>query len=441
VRGAGGSAGITQWQGEVLAGSRLVVGGYTTASNFATALGTAAGTGVNGVLVAYSSIGTALWQRRFGGTSTSTILGVAAFTNGDIAVAGRFTDTCDFGGTSKTAVSPYDIFVARYAGATGALIWVTTFGSANSEQALAVAVDASDRVDITGFFSGSLTIDGTTMTSCCTSDLNVFVAQLNSSGVAQWAKTTVTDNANERGYAIAADPSGNVYVQGKFSGAANFGGGALTAQPAGGDDAFVWSLTSAGAFRWASKWGSIGGSDGTNGALVSDGTALYFVGTLGAANPVTDGNVTFGGSSLPAVGGSDVLVGRYNATTGAEVWGKRFGGTGNEYQGGIAILQDGRVAVGFTAESAALTVGGTSIPGNGSSDFVTVPLAAADGTVGVPKRFGGTSSDVMGALVNLGSDAVVTGYFYSNFTLAGANGSPLTASGSNGDGIIGRLTP
>jgi hypothetical protein len=95
-----------------------------------------------------------------------------------------------------------DIFVAKY-NANGALLWVQSAGGTGSDYGTGVAVDGKGNVYITGSYSGTALIGGTTLdTSLRTADVgagkvtpvnltmssDIFVAMLDSNGTFRWAK-------------------------------------------------------------------------------------------------------------------------------------------------------------------------------------------------------------------------------------------------------------
>src|SRR5205085_8027117 len=77
-----------------------------------------------------------------------------------------------------------------------------------------------------------------------------------------WARNMGSSGSDDWGLGVAADPNGNVYATGRFSGTASFGT-LPTLASKGGTNAYVTRLDSAGNFQWAQRMG--GETTNTNG--------------------------------------------------------------------------------------------------------------------------------------------------------------------------------
>src|SRR5207249_5198128 len=110
--------------------------------------------GTDDVFVAKYSASCALrWVRSFGASTDDAGYGIAADPNGDLVVAGYFRGAADFGnGAVLSANSNADVFVAKYAGATGAYRWARTLIGAGIHVGNAAAVDGEGNVVIAGSF-------------------------------------------------------------------------------------------------------------------------------------------------------------------------------------------------------------------------------------------------------------------------------------------------
>jgi hypothetical protein len=113
-------------------------------------------------LTALDGAGTSSWTKRFGGPGFDSALGMAVDGSSQIALAGRFEGTTDLGGVALTAVEDADAFVARYDD-SGNHLWSRRFGGAGFQSASSVVSDASGKVIVTGYFGGSLEIEGRTI--------------------------------------------------------------------------------------------------------------------------------------------------------------------------------------------------------------------------------------------------------------------------------------
>jgi len=179
--------------------------------------------------------GSVIWSKLFGGqTSNYNDQGVAVAIDsvGNIFFTGSFASrSIDFG-CGPLSNSSYDdsVFLAKLSGSDGSCMWARASTSTSGSYAdpLAVAVDASDNVEVAGVFKGNVTFAGTTLTTTCSRE--ILVAKYSGSGSFQWVNhfggSTTSDLANS--HAIATDGSGNIIVTGQFLGTVNFGGTILT---------------------------------------------------------------------------------------------------------------------------------------------------------------------------------------------------------------------
>jgi chitodextrinase len=176
-----------------------------------------------------------LWSRALTATSSGRGYGVAADRLGGVVVTGFFEGTLRLPGRTLEAGGPSDTFVARYAGADGALRWVTSFPSNGADTGHGVAVDGSGNVTLAGQFWGEIWFGPRRLVSVGRSD--VFVARLGAAdGVPYWADV-YGGFGNDYGYGVASAPGGRIAVTGYFTDEALLGGAEVVS--AGGADGFV----------------------------------------------------------------------------------------------------------------------------------------------------------------------------------------------------------
>ena len=104
--------------------------------------------------------GSHIWSKRLGSNTTADAgYGVAVDSAGNVAVTGYFGQNVDFGGGVIWAQG-YDIFVAKYAAATGDYISARRLGDPagqfDAQFANAIAMSGSGNVFLTGYFAGTL---------------------------------------------------------------------------------------------------------------------------------------------------------------------------------------------------------------------------------------------------------------------------------------------
>src|SRR5207248_2478310 len=121
-----------------------------------------------------------------------------------------------------------DFFVAKYSGANGAHVWSRVIGGTGSDVSKSVVADPSGNVYITGGFNGTVDFGGASITA--PQATGIFLAKYSADGTQLlWAKGLGGNfYAQDVGYGVATDASGNVGIIGTVEGNyIDFGGGAL----------------------------------------------------------------------------------------------------------------------------------------------------------------------------------------------------------------------
>jgi hypothetical protein len=227
------------------------------------------------------------------------------------------------------------------------------------------------------------------------------------------------DVQDQRALSVAADAAGNVLVAGYFKGILTFPGGALTS--AGGADAFLVKLDSAGNYVWGKAFGDQGDQYGASVAVDSGGNVIV-TGRFGGA-------IDLGGGELQSAGGADVFLAKYSPD-GGYLWSKRFGAVGDQWGTSVKTDAAGNVVLaGFLSGVGSIDFGGGTIASpNGSNSFAAKfdPLGTHVWSKGFGEQSGALAYDL--AVDALG-DAIVTGQFTG--TLALDSGSITSAGASD----------
>jgi hypothetical protein len=329
----------------------------------------------------YSSAGTYLWAKRFGGTSTSIndyVYGVAVDQSancdggggsGCILFIGSFYDRVDFDGLVLTGpAGVMTPFVAKYGGG-GTRVWAKTFANTNEGFGRAIAVSATGDVAITGSFKGSMNFGNGTKSSFGNDD--VFVAVLRGAdGSGIWSSRHGS-GGQDVGHGIAFDRAGNVVVTGGFSstsGGISFGG---TTWSANGTDIFLAQLSPSGGHVWSRRCtGSYTMTrQGTSVATDDAGNVLLTGHFYGSLNCGTDT------PTLTGAGYADILTAKFRAD-GAPLWMDRYGRMGCADSGsGIAVDPTGDVIASTGLFQGQVDIEGQVLPSVGLDDvFLLRPL-------------------------------------------------------------------
>jgi len=303
------------------------------------------------------------WVRRYNGPGNGEdgALAIAVDGSGNVYVTGY-----DYGsGTS------YDYATIKYDPA-GNQLWVKRYnGPGNSyDGATAIALDGSGNVYVTGESYGSGTFT------------DYATIKYDPSGNQLWVKTyNGPGNGSDEAYAIAVDGSGNVYVTGRSE----------SSSAAGSDYATV-KYDSLGNQLWVQIYNGPGNDYDEAYAIAVDGS----------------GNVYVTGYSYGSGTSSDYATIKYYPN-GDTAWVRRYNGPGNSFDEAYAIAVDGSGNVYVTGYSW----------GSGTSyDYATIKYDPAGNQLWVQRYNGpGNSQDRAYAIAVDGSGNVyVAGYSYGSGT-------------------------
>ena len=242
--------------------------------------------------------------------------------------------------------------------ADGTVQWRTTLGAeAAADRVYGIAADGAGGAFVTGYTSGAIA-GGTSA-----GDKDAVVAHVDASGAVLWA-TQFGSSGEDKGFAVAAAPSGGVYVGGT-AGAAMPG-----AAGGGGYDGWVARFDAAGTREWITTVGSTATDQVSSLVATSTGVAAtgFTGGVVGAAS----------------AGSTDVFATAL-AADGTVQWTTQDGSSGDDRGAAIATDAAGRLLiVGHTSGSIAASSGGV--------DIFTMTLAAT-GAVVERAQFGSAARD------------------------------------------------
>jgi WD40 repeat protein len=304
---------------------------------------------------------------------------------------------------SAVFVTGWDYVTVAYDAATGATLWTRRFHPGEIAEALAVSPDGS-AVFVTG-----VGIDPTTDLDYAT------VAYDAATGAKLWS-SRYDGPAEYEDFADALDvsPDGStVYVTGRSA----------ERNSVYDDYATVAFDAETGAMLWARRYdggANVNPNDRANAIGVSpDGSAVFVTGTSRGR-----------GSS------TDYATVAYAATTGAQLWIKRYDGPGNR--------KESAAALGVSPDGSAVVVTGGSQGSDGDDDYATIAYDAATGARLWAKRYDGHGENDLAEALGVSSDGsivFVTGRSragdadYATVAYAAATGAELWAAGYDGPGM------
>ena len=439
----GGNAVATDASGNVYAlgyyYSSTIVFGTTTLHNVY-------GSGPYMYLAKYDSCGTLQWAKQAGGNGETNPNGLATDAAGNVYVTGYYNcDTLTFGTTVKLInTSGYTAFVVKYNSA-GVAQWAQQGLGNAASKAFGIAVDGSNNVYITGYFTSTTLTFGSNNLTNGTADgftNDAFIAKFDNSGNNLWIKgntSNTSSNGDVYGFGIGTDASGNVYVAGDFS-SSTLTFSTTSVANNGYNDIFVVKYNTSGVFQWVKTAGDID-DDAAYGLAADAAGNVYITGHIGYSS-----TVSFGTHSITnATQSIESFIAKYD-NNGNDLWAHSTNGDSYSYNNASSITLDagGNAYITGTYTSDSLHVGPVTLfntsflNGSGGGDVmydVFVAKYKPNGILSWARTAGGDSADIgNGIAAGLNNSLYITGQ-YKSPTISFA-GITLTSVNSNGDAFI-----
>lgn len=349
----------------------------------------------------------AQWANGYGGTGTDSAAAIATDPSGNILFCGYFGGTANFGGTNVVNAGANPGLVVAKYDRTGAHQWSAGYSGSGSIVPVGICSDPSGNIFVCGKFSGTVNFGGGSVTS--SGGLDLFVVKYSSTGGFLWSKL-LGDTLDDSANGVACDASGNVVVTGFFSGSVNFGGGVIST-PFGNPNVFLAKYSSTGTYILAKNFSSVAANQGNGVALDSSGNIFLCGFFLGS-------QIDFGGGPLMNNGGSDGFVGKFTPS-GGYIWATNFGGTVADQATGIAVDPSGNpILTGFFTTAA--TIAGVPLTTVGGSD-VFLAKYNANGVGAWARGFSspGSGDQPGGVAVDRNGNVVTTGHFTTTINMGG----------------------
>jgi hypothetical protein len=222
-----------------------------------------------------------------------------------------------------------------------------------------------------------------------------YIYKFNTSGDTLWFKGVLGTSAQNSIEQIATDGLGNVYAVGYFFGSVDLdpGFGTLTVNSncCVYTDLFILKLNSSGNLIWAK---TIQSSlfEGISSLIVEDNGSFYLGGGFTGTMDLNPGAAVF---NVVSNGTIDNYIAKYDST-GNFIWGKSFGGPGNDDLKSLKLNSSNNlVATGYYNNTVDFDpdAGTLNLTSNGSSDIFIISVDSF-GTLLWAKSIGGNSSDV-----------------------------------------------
>lgn len=327
------------------------------------------------------SNGNTVWAHNFGGNGAFTGSGSVAVDDfGNVYLGGTFQNA-NLTAPALAKIGYTDVFAIKL-DAAGNTVWAKNFGGsgppwADVEGGL-VAVDGSDSVYVSGYFSGAdLTFPSLTRLGT----YDTFVIKLDSRGTLAWAKSFGGGGAWMKGQAVAVDSvSHDVFLSGYFS---NGDLSYPTLAKLGSQDAFALRLDSTGAIVWSRDFGGSGAKTWGLAVATDNIGDAYVAGFIENASLTTP--------ALPRIGTTDAFAIKLDLA-GSVAWAHDYGG-GNSLAQGTAVAVDNAGKVHLSGEFARGDMVVPPLALIGANDAFAITLNS-DGNIADARNFWSLGSPV-----------------------------------------------
>ena len=236
-------------------GNVYIIGGFNGSALFGTTSLTSQG--LDDVFVTkLDTDGNWQWAKRAGGKNFTFGSSVAVDNSGNVYITGIFSNYTLMDNISLFSQGSWDVFVAKL-NSDGIWKWAKSAGGNNIDYSSSIALDNNGNVFITGSFIGVAWFYNITLRSQGQSD--VFIAKLDTNGIWKWAKSAGGPWFDE-GAGVWTDINGYVYITGCYQGKANFGSTSFPYKS--NLNVFIAKLDSKGTWYWANSAGGKSSEEG-----------------------------------------------------------------------------------------------------------------------------------------------------------------------------------
>jgi uncharacterized protein (TIGR03437 family) len=343
--------------------------------------------------------------------------GVAVDASGNIYMCGSVVD----------ANTGFDAFIAKLSPDGTQVVFKTLFNPATyNSQAHWIAVDGSGNLLVVGQ-GDTATFFGTLLT-------NAFIFKIDPTGTQRVYGGTFGGSTGDIANSVAVDSGGNAYIVG-VTGSPDFpagGTGSFQTRLAGGSDAFLLKVSSAGSIVYSTFLGGAGNDVAYSVAVDSAGNA-YVTGNTASTNfPLQS---AYQGK---LAGVSDAFVTAFNPSGGL-LFSTYLGGSDEDIGFGIAVDSAGAVYVaGETASTDFPTLTPAQAAyGGGKHDVFVTKLAPGGSALAYSTYWGGTGEDGAYAIAVDGTGSVYATGFTASTDLPVSNAFQSTNQGTGNAVVLG----
>ncbi len=325
-------------------------------------------------LLKIDSDGNKQWDKTYGGSGDDQATAISKTTDGGYIISG-FTGSDD-GDVSENA-GFHDYWIVKIS-VSGDIEWEKSFGFAGQDQAFQVIQTADGGYFATGFLDvgladggGNDLLENQNKRAGQHSLGDYWGIKMDANGNKIWRRYFGGSHVDQSKDVLQTDDGGFLLIG--ISESSDFD----ISNARGANDYWVVKVSSDGDLMWEK---SLGGSEIDRAFSVTN---------------TTDGNFIIAGESRSSdfdvsspMGGGDIWLVKFNASNGAIIWEKSYGGTQFETSRGITLLQNGNYAIAGSARS-----NDGDVSENYGSNDAWVIIINDDGNLLFEKNVGGTNID------------------------------------------------
>jgi hypothetical protein len=362
-----------------------------------------------------------------GGGNTDFCYDIATDSQGNAYWVGSASGTADFGCATLVPGSTIAGVLAKY-DANGACQWVVGITTSFYDAwVYGIAIDAQDRIYITGSCQGTTQFgNGIELPGSGSSD-DWFTARYDVNGTCVWAKRITNSSGSSEGRGIALDDQGDIYVTG-FAGGSSFTFDPVTVNTGGfARQAVIVKYDSTGTAVWARS--TIGTGGGKSARAISIANDRLFI-----TGQMSFNNASYDGIALTPNANSGNLYVLACDLQGNGLWARSYG-PGDVEGFGIAADTLGNLWV-VGRLWGTMELPDTTLASNGNNDDILLLGLGQDGTYRWGYGTGSPQRDLAwGVTADGKGNAYVAMHFQQTIDLFG---TPLSALGSE-DALIAKV--
>ncbi len=311
-------------------------------------------------------------------------------------------------------------------------IWAKSTGSAADDAGYSIATDSSGDIYVAGYFDSPSITFGTTTLTNAGSGTSDIFLVKYHPDGSVIGAIRAGGSLLDRCYSVKTDRHGNVYMAGFFQSSSITFGGYTLTKTGSNADIFVVKMNPSGTTLWACNSGVATNDVSVQSVAVDTFGNVYAVGYFGSPTLTFGTTVLTNAGSFPT---NDMFIVKYNAA-GSFVWAKRAGSTQDEIANSVSTDAAGNVYVTGYSQSASVTFGATTLTNAGASDMFLVKYDSSGNALWA-KNSGSTNAMGQSTAVDTAGNVCVSGIFSSSTVTFGT--TTLTNAGS-GDAFLVKYT-